>query len=87
MLNHQTMEKLHALRLTGMAEAYRQQMEDTQTAGLVLGNTRDAAMGRNRDPYSADWKGPHGFLVLRRDVGQGQSAIDGQAFLRRVASQ
>ena len=34
MLNHQTMEKLHALRLTGMAEAYRQQMEDTQTAGL-----------------------------------------------------
>jgi hypothetical protein len=28
------MEKLHALRLTGMAEAYRQQMEDTQTSGL-----------------------------------------------------
>ena len=34
MLNHQTMEKLHALRLTGMADAYRQQMEDTHTAGL-----------------------------------------------------
>jgi len=34
MLNHQTMEKLHALRLTGMADAYRQQMEDAEMAGL-----------------------------------------------------
>ena len=34
MLNHQTMEKLHAMRLTGMAHAYRQQMEDMQMAGL-----------------------------------------------------
>jgi len=34
MLNHQTMEKLHALRLTGMADAYRKQMEDTGMADL-----------------------------------------------------
>ena len=34
MLNHQTMEKLHALRLTGMADAYRKQMEDAEMAGL-----------------------------------------------------
>jgi len=38
MLNHQTMEKLHAMRLSGMANAYRQQMEDAQMAGLSLGN-------------------------------------------------
>jgi DNA replication protein DnaC len=34
MLNQQTLEKLHALRLTGMAEAYRKQMEEAETAGL-----------------------------------------------------
>ena len=34
MLNHQTVEKLHALRLTGMADAYRKQMEDVEIAGL-----------------------------------------------------
>ena len=34
MLNNQTMEKLHALRLTGMAESYRKQMEDAEMAGL-----------------------------------------------------
>jgi IstB-like ATP binding protein len=34
MLNHQTMEKLHALRLIGMADAYRQQMEDAEMASL-----------------------------------------------------
>jgi hypothetical protein len=34
MLNHQTVEKLHALRLTGMADAYRKQMEDAEIAGL-----------------------------------------------------
>ena len=53
----------------------------------IRGNTREAAMGRDRDPHSADWKGPHRFLVLRRDVGQGQIAIDCQAFLLRVATQ
>ena len=31
MLNHQTVEKLHALRLTGMADAYRKQMEDAES--------------------------------------------------------
>jgi DNA replication protein DnaC len=34
MLNHQTLDKLHALRLTGMVEAYRKQIEDTGMAGL-----------------------------------------------------
>ena len=34
MLNHQTMEKLHALRLTGMADAYCKQVEDAELAGL-----------------------------------------------------
>ena len=34
MLNQQTLEKLHALRLTGLAEAYRQQVEDAEMAGL-----------------------------------------------------
>ena len=37
MLNHQTVEKLHALRLTGMADAYRKQMEDAEMARLTLG--------------------------------------------------
>ena len=30
MLNHQTMEKLHAMHLNGMADAYREQMEDAR---------------------------------------------------------
>jgi hypothetical protein len=34
MLNQQTIEKLHTMRLTGMAEAYRQQMEDASMASL-----------------------------------------------------
>ncbi len=34
MLNNQTMEKLYTLRLTGMAESYRKQMEDAEMAGL-----------------------------------------------------
>jgi len=34
MLNHQTMERLYALRLTGMADAYGKQMEDAEMAGL-----------------------------------------------------
>ncbi|HYW44003.1 MAG TPA: IS21-like element helper ATPase IstB [Bryobacteraceae bacterium] len=34
MLNQQTLEKLHALRLTGMAEAYGKQMEDAGMASL-----------------------------------------------------
>ena len=34
MLNQQTLEKLHTLRLTGLAEAYRQQVEDAEMAGL-----------------------------------------------------
>jgi hypothetical protein len=42
MLNQQTVEKLHALRLTGMADAYRQQMEDAEMAGLSLRNASTA---------------------------------------------
>jgi DNA replication protein DnaC len=34
MLNQQTLEKLHALRLTGMAQAYGRQMEDTGIGSL-----------------------------------------------------
>jgi hypothetical protein len=34
MLNQQTLEKLHALHLTGMAEAYGRQMEDTGIGSL-----------------------------------------------------
>jgi DNA replication protein DnaC len=34
MLNQQTLDKLHALRLTGMAEAYGRQMEDASAASL-----------------------------------------------------
>jgi hypothetical protein len=34
MLNNQTLEKLHTLRLTGMAEAYRKQTEDVGMASL-----------------------------------------------------
>jgi len=34
MLTNPTLEKLHALRLTGMAEAFRRQTEDPEMAGL-----------------------------------------------------
>ena len=34
MLNQQTLEKLHALHLNGMAEAYSRQMEDASAASL-----------------------------------------------------
>src|SRR3989442_12281910 len=34
MLNQQTIEKLYAMRLRGMADAFRQQQEDTQTTQL-----------------------------------------------------
>jgi DNA replication protein DnaC len=34
MLNQQTLEKLHALRLTGMAEGYGRQLEDPSVASL-----------------------------------------------------
>jgi DNA replication protein DnaC len=34
MLNQSTLDKLHALRLTGMAEAYQQQLNGVETRGL-----------------------------------------------------
>ena len=34
MLNQQTLDRLHALRLNGMAEAYRKQSEDPEMARL-----------------------------------------------------
>ena len=34
MMSQHTIEKLHGMRLRGMAEAYRQQMEDAGVAGL-----------------------------------------------------
>jgi DNA replication protein DnaC len=34
MLNEQTLEKLHSMKLFGMAEAFRTQMESAQTSGL-----------------------------------------------------
>ena len=34
MLNQQTVEKLHALHLNGMADAYCRQMEDASAASL-----------------------------------------------------
>ena len=36
MMNQQTMEKLRGLRLRGMAEAYQQQLENTEVAGLTF---------------------------------------------------
>jgi len=36
MMNQQTIEKLRALRLRGMAEAYQQQLENTEVAGLTF---------------------------------------------------
>ena len=36
MMNQQTMEKLRAMRLRGMAEAYQQQLENTELAGLTF---------------------------------------------------
>ena len=38
-------------------------------------------------PTQRTGKARMAFLVLRRDVGQGQIAIDCQAFLLRVATQ
>jgi len=35
-MNQQTIEKLRALRLRGMAEAYQQQLENTEVAGLTF---------------------------------------------------
>jgi len=57
MLNHQTMEKLHAMRLIGMAEAYRQQREDTGMAGLSF-EERYLAVGGPASccsAYRPDW--------------------------------
>jgi hypothetical protein len=34
MLNEQTLEKLHSMKLFGMAEAFRTQMESPETSGL-----------------------------------------------------
>ena len=34
MLNEQTLEKLHSMKLFGMAEAFRTQIESAQTSGL-----------------------------------------------------
>ena len=34
MMNQQTLDKLHALRWTGIAEAYRRQMETPDVASL-----------------------------------------------------
>ena len=34
MLNQATLDKLHALRLTGMAEAYQQQLDEPEARGL-----------------------------------------------------
>ena len=34
MLNQATLDKLHALRLTGMAEAYQKQLEEPEARGL-----------------------------------------------------
>jgi hypothetical protein len=34
MLNQVTLDKLYALRLTGMAEAYQKQLEEPQACGL-----------------------------------------------------
>jgi DNA replication protein DnaC len=34
MLNEQTLEKLHSMKLFGMAEAFRTQMESAETSGL-----------------------------------------------------
>jgi DNA replication protein DnaC len=36
MMSQQTIEKLRAMRLRGMAEAYRQQLENAQVAGLTF---------------------------------------------------
>jgi IstB-like ATP binding protein len=35
-MNQHTIEKLRALRLRGMAEAYQQQLENTEVAGLTF---------------------------------------------------
>ena len=34
MLNQATLDKLHALRLTGMAEAYQKQLDEPEARGL-----------------------------------------------------
>ncbi len=36
MMNQQTIEKLRAMRLRGMAEAYQQQLENAEVAGLTF---------------------------------------------------
>ena len=51
MLNHQTMEKLHALRLKGMADAYRKQMEDAEAAGLSF----EERFGMLVDQFGIPW--------------------------------
>jgi len=38
MLNQATLDKLHALRLTGMAEAYQQQLGEPEARGLTSKN-------------------------------------------------
>ena len=59
MLNHQTMEKLHALRLTGMADAYRKQMEDAGDGRPELRGTLRTAGGSALDAggKTRPWRG------------------------------
>ena len=38
MLNQATLDKLHALRLTGMAEAYQKQLDEPRPAGSASKN-------------------------------------------------
>jgi hypothetical protein len=39
MLNQQTIEKLHAMKLHGMADAFHTQLETTDASQLGLANT------------------------------------------------
>ena len=73
MLNHQTVEKLHALRLTGMADAYRKQMEDAEIAGLSF----EERFGLLVDQRNGD-------LYVAGDPLAGARAESGSAFVAKL---
>ena len=64
MLNQQTLHKLYGMRLNGMADAFRQQLEQPDLGGLSfeerLGSSGAAAYGAGKK--TAPW---HGACAVR----------------------
>jgi hypothetical protein len=79
MLNQSTLDKLYALRLTGMAEAYQQQLNGFETRGLSF----EERFGMLVDNHWT-WR-ENQSLVRRLVLKTSTIAIRGRWILRRCA--